>query len=101
MCRDDAIEKDFLRRATKQRGRMTSTSIEVHSECVSPTSRGGRIRGLTDIPLSNSFAASGIDMTGTLHRALLNKYALGSALALVVAPLAAMSEAEAACVTAA
>jgi len=36
-------------------------------------------------------------MTRTLHRALLNKYALGTALALVIAPLAGIESAEAAC----
>jgi uncharacterized protein with beta-barrel porin domain len=36
-------------------------------------------------------------MTGTLHRALLNRYALGTALALVIAPFATIERAEAAC----
>ena len=36
-------------------------------------------------------------MTGTLHRAMLNRYALGTALALVIAPLMGIESAEAAC----
>src|SRR5580698_9919739 len=36
-------------------------------------------------------------MAGTLHRALLNRYALGTALTLVVAPFAGVDRAMAAC----